>query len=948
MPSNSGTILLVEDEALIALAESRILEKEGYSVLRAGSGEEAVEIASSNPGIDLVLMDVDLGPGMDGTRAARRILESRDVPILFLSSHVEPEVVARTEAVTSYGYVVKNSGTMVLLASIKMAFRLRESNRKAALSARRFEAVSGTTMEGFWISDSEGRILEVNRAYSRMTGYNREELLGMRISDLEAVLDETAIREEILRIRQLGSGRFETRHRAKDGRTIDVEVNATDVPDQGFTICFLRDITELKRAEEALRLNEARLEGLLRLSRMTDAPIDVLAKQAMEEAVRLTRSKIGYVAFVSEDEAVLTMHAWSEEALRECAVSDKPLVYPVASTGLWGEAVRQRRAVITNDYGSENPWKRGLPPGHVPLFRHMNVPVFDGNRIVVVAGVANKAADYDESDVRQLSLLMTEMWRMVQHKRTEDLRREREQYSEILNRMTAEMLERGTPEDLYRYIVRCMEERYPNTVILFISIDEKEGQTRLESVAGLERNLLLRALDLIGYDPVGRTYRLVTTHDEYFRSGRLLPFRGGLAEFCAGQFPEPAARAVEKLLGLRRIYTIGLNKDRSLLGALHFLTFRGTEIRDAEFVEAFVRQAGLVLRQKAAEAEARVSENRIRTLSDNLPGGIVYQVDFGLANRERRFTYISGGVEKLHGVSAEEVLADPAVLYGQFPEEERLKIASLEDEALRSMSRFYVEARFRKPDGTDRWGLLSSMPRRLPSGHVLWDGIEIDITELKKAEENSARLLREKELVLKEVHHRIKNNLGAVESMLRLQADLRKDPGMREILQDAAGRVVSMEVLYDKLYRTGDFGELSVREYLETLLPEIIRCHARSESIRPEVKAEDFRLGAKTLSALGILLYELVNNALKHAFEGRTEGTIRVSASRSGDRVRVVLADDGIGLPPSVTLDNSSGFGMRLVGMLVEQLGGGIRVERDGGTRFVLEFPEKPSTRGEG
>lgn len=267
-----------------------------------------------------MLVDVDLGPGMDGTQAARRILESRDLPVLFLSSHVEPEVVARTETVTSYGYVVKNSGTMVLLTSIKMAFRLHESNRKAALSARRFEAVSGTTMEGFWISDSEGRILEINQAYSRMTGYSREELLGMRIAYLEAVMDETAIREEILRVRRLGSDRFETRHRAKDGRTIEVEVNATVVPDQGYTICFLRDIAELKRAE--------------------------------------------------------------------------------------------------------------------------------------------------------------------------DLRREREQFSQILNRMTAEMLERKAPEDLYRYIVRRMEERYPDTVILFNSIDEKEGLARLECVAGLERDLL--------------------------------------------------------------------------------------------------------------------------------------------------------------------------------------------------------------------------------------------------------------------------------------------------------------------------------------------------------------------------------------------------------------------------------------------------------------------------
>ena len=81
----------------------------------------------------------------------------------------------------------------------------------------------------------------------------------------------------------------------------------------------------------------------------------------------LTKSKIGYLAFANEDETVLTMHSWSKEAMAECAVADKPIVYPVESTGLWGEAVRQRRPIVTNDYAADNAWKKGLPVGHVGL-----------------------------------------------------------------------------------------------------------------------------------------------------------------------------------------------------------------------------------------------------------------------------------------------------------------------------------------------------------------------------------------------------------------------------------------------------------------------------------------------------------------------------------------------------------------------------------------------------
>ncbi|MBN1514459.1 MAG: PAS domain S-box protein [Phycisphaerae bacterium] len=188
----------------------------------------------------------------------------------------------------------------------------------------------------------------------------------------------------------------------------------------------IKDVTERKQAEETLQLNEARLEALLRLNQMTEASLTEIAEFAMEEAVRLTRSKLGYIAFAGEDESTLTMFAWSKGAMAECAVQDRPVEYVVTETGLWDEAVRQRRPIITNDCAVPNPWKKGTPAGHVAVQRHMNVPVFDGDRIVIVAGVGNKESDYDESDVRQLTLLMSGMWRIVQRKQAEEKLRESE------------------------------------------------------------------------------------------------------------------------------------------------------------------------------------------------------------------------------------------------------------------------------------------------------------------------------------------------------------------------------------------------------------------------------------------------------------------------------------------------------------------------------------------
>lgn len=182
----------------------------------------------------------------------------------------------------------------------------------------------------------------------------------------------------------------------------------------------------------------SRTEALLEMGQMTDRPKDDIATFALENAIRATRSTIGYIAFVNDDESVLTMHYWSKSAMRECAIIDRPIVYPVNTTGLWGEAVRQRRPIITNNYDAPNPLKKGTPEGHVRLSRHMNIPVFDGGKIVAVAGVGNKETDYDDDDAREMTLIMDSMWRILQRKRAEeDLRLHEQSLHEVVANLPA-------------------------------------------------------------------------------------------------------------------------------------------------------------------------------------------------------------------------------------------------------------------------------------------------------------------------------------------------------------------------------------------------------------------------------------------------------------------------------------------------------------------------------
>ncbi len=266
-------------------------------------------------------------------------------------------------------------------------------------------------------------VIDANRIASELYGYDRDELLTKMSTDLSAEPEETQLRihesqaipDQVLNIPL-------RLHRKKDGTVFPVEITARSLSVKGRLVLFVavRDITERKRAEAAFALNSQRVQALLQLNQMTQASLQEITDFGLEEAVRLTRSTIGYLAFLNEDESVLTMHAWSHSAMAECAIVDKPIVYPVASTGLWGEAVRQRKAVITNDYAADNPLKKTYPKGHVLVKRHMNIPVFAGSRIVLVAGVGNKAEEYDQDDVRQLTLLMEGMWRLIERMRAQE------------------------------------------------------------------------------------------------------------------------------------------------------------------------------------------------------------------------------------------------------------------------------------------------------------------------------------------------------------------------------------------------------------------------------------------------------------------------------------------------------------------------------------------------
>ncbi|MDA3899101.1 MAG: PAS domain S-box protein, partial [Spirochaetes bacterium] len=264
---NKKTILLVEDEIIIAMTEKMALEKYGYSVITVTTGEKAIDTVNSLPEIDLIFMDIDLGEGIDGTEAAAIILQSRDIPVVFCSSHTEPKIVEKTEKITSYGYVVKSSSNTVLYTSIKMAFRLFDANRRILESEIKQKTMLANISDVIVIIDKDGINRYKSPNITKWFGWQPEELIGQSTWDnvhpedlKEAQLFFTGLMKK-----PGAAATTECRYLCKNGKYTIIEITLVNLLHDRVIQGVLgnyHDITERKQAEESLRYSEKRFHSL--------------------------------------------------------------------------------------------------------------------------------------------------------------------------------------------------------------------------------------------------------------------------------------------------------------------------------------------------------------------------------------------------------------------------------------------------------------------------------------------------------------------------------------------------------------------------------------------------------------------------------------------------------------------------------------------------------------
>ena len=325
------------------------------------------------------------------------------------------------------------------------------------VSEERYRLLSETSRDLIFIIDRDLHVLYINHYAAESLGKNPADVTGKHIKELYSPETYELQKRHMMMVFESGKA-FSFEYKIKLFSR-EAWVNTQLVPmkaSDGEVTAVMgvsRDITGRKMVEAALLLDESRLEALLKLNEMKNSTQQEIVKFALDEGIRLSGSQVGYVAFTNEDESALFMYAWSESALKDCHMEQQPRIFPIDTTGLWGEAVRQRRPIITNDYEADDPLKKGLPEGHIALKRHMNIPLFDGDHIVAVAGVGNKSEEYDQADTRHLTLLMSGMWKAIQRKRAEDAIQIKNRELELVNSITSTINRTKNMKDMFDRIL---------------------------------------------------------------------------------------------------------------------------------------------------------------------------------------------------------------------------------------------------------------------------------------------------------------------------------------------------------------------------------------------------------------------------------------------------------------------------------------------------------------
>ncbi|MBN1782710.1 GAF domain-containing protein [bacterium] len=768
------------------------------------------------------------------------------------------------------------------------------------------------------------------------------------------------------------------------------------------TAALKKRISNLEKIIGRYSQSEKILQARVRLFQfaMTHS-LDELLEETLNEVEQLTESTISFYHFVNPDQKTLTLQNWSSRTKMDfCRAQGKGAHYEISKAGVWVDCVYQRKPVIHNDYASL-PHKKGLPPGHARVIRELVVPVLRDDKIMAILGVGNKPTDYNDEDVRIVSLFADLVWDAAERKRS----------NEALETRERELL---AIYDLSPVAMILMDHERQVRRVNRTAADYSDRQ--LTDMTGLRGGEALRCLHAMddprgcGFGPSCKTCRIRATVEETYKTGQAfyqvdVPFQvlknGKITEknllistqrieiqearrvlVCVDDITErrQAEKALENsmremkcLVDISRLAEqTGLSIEEFILGAVcllpsawqnpdhcgarirfHAKVFKSPgyietrwketadikingrkcgdisvccpnntmaavpdpAIRDKkELITTLAEFMGHIIQHRQSEIQLREQELLLRAIADNFPNAYL-----SIIEKDMSIGFTSGREYKKRGL-------DPEFHAGRTLKE----VFKNQTDTVKSHYLETFQGKETEFELTirDRHFLIKAVPLYDEHGEVqrLLSVME-NITERKRAEEKLKTSLREKDLLLRELYHRTKNNMQVISSMLRLRAQWAGEPKISGTFKEIENKIMSMALVHEKLYESKDLSHLNLKDYIESLISLIKRGYREQmHAVTIQTRMKDVHMQIDIAVPLGLVINELITNSVKHAFPESRPGIIRVRLRLNSQKMLVLeISDNGTGLPNGFDMKRDVHLGMKTIFDLIEiQLDGRI------------------------
>jgi len=832
------SILLVEDEAITALSESTLLKENGYNVMCAYSGEDALSIFNSHKPIDLILMDIDLGKGMDGTEVAEIILKERNIPIIFLSSHNEPEIVDRTEKITSYGYIVKNSGDTILVAAVKMAFRLFEARKKEKEAEERYYTTIKSIGDAVIVTDMLGKVELLNPIAEDLTGWKNEEVQGKPLDEIFNIVNEEnhkTVENPVKRVLREGNVIGLANHTlliSRDGREIPIADSGAPIKDvdgktSGVVLVF-RDQSAERKAQKTILEAKLFAEGILDTIREALVVLD-------PDLNIISVNKYFYKIFrVNPEETInrkiydIGNRQWNIPALRKLLEEILPL-----NTSF-------------SDYEVTHNFER------------------IGNRTMLL----NARRIYRENNKTEMILLAIEDVTEKKNKEIE-IKKAASEWEKTFDTVDDAICILDREQKIIR-TNKKMEE-------LFNPADKQiAGKYCWEIVHGTN--------EPIADCPILRAFKTLT------RETMELKIEDKWFEIT-----------VDPLL----------DSEGNFGGAVHI-------VKD-------------ITRHKKIEEALYDECNFNKTLVQRSPAFIV------AISKEGKTLEMNESMLNALGYKREEIIGTDYIK--KFvPVEDRKKLLKVFESLVTKKENTKNENFIMAKDG--RLLLVEWYGTPIFRGETFeyFVGIGIDITEKRFAENSLKKALEEKNSLLRELQHRVKNTLTMISSLIGLELERSGSPEKKDALENLKGRINTISRLYHLLHGEGNPKEVRLDLYISDLVSSIISGFTgTNESIEVKLDLEEVQVDTKIASYYGLIINEIISNSIKYAFPDGKKGVIKLKLNSGKKGIILEVSDNGIGLPADFDSLKSKGLGFMIISLLAEQVESSMKIQTDNGTSFIFK-----------